>query len=158
MSPHPEEQPMNTRPPCIVVTMLCILLGASPVMAQVVLDATPTVRVISREGATSMDSVPGSEGAKFRVTIIRRGDRYFWTSREDRELLHQTSGMFHYFIDPRGGGYIKVLDTHMLPASLRERGPRFRYMEHLTLWLDTITFWGTSEGFRLDAGEPANKR
>jgi len=150
---------MNTRWPCIVVTMLCILLGASPVIAQVVLDATPTVKVESGEGATSRVLLSGPDRTKNRVTITRRGDRYFWTSREDRELVHHASGAFHHFIQPGGGGYIKVFDTHMLPESMRDPGPRFRYMEHSTLWLGTITYWGTSKEFRLDANSgPANKR
>jgi len=138
---------------------LAILLVASPVFAQIVLDAKPTVKVESGEGATSRFVLSESDRTKAHVTIIRRGGRYFWTSREDRELLHHTSGAFHYFIEPRGGGYIKVFDTNMLPESMRDAGPRFRYMEHLTLWLVTITYWGTSEEFRLDAdNEPANKR
>lgn len=136
-----------------------ILLVASPVFAQVVLDAKPIVKVESGEGATLRQLLSEPDRTKYRVTIIRRGGRYFWTSREDRELLHHLSGAFHYFIEPRGGGYIKVFDAHTLPESLRDPGPRFRYMEHLTFWLGTITYWGASEEFRLDADEgPANKR
>lgn len=137
---------------------LAILIVASPVLAQVVLDAKPTVKVESGEGATSRELLSEPDRTKYRITIIRRAGRYFWTSREDRELVHHASGAFHYFIEPRGGGYIKVFDTHTLRESMRDPGPRFRYMEHLTLWLGTITYWGATEEFRLDADGPANKR
>lgn len=138
---------------------LAILLVASPVCAQVVLDAKPTVKVESGDGATARHLLSESDRTKYRVTISRRGGRYSWTSREDRELLHHLSGAFHFFIDPRGGGYIKVFDTHTLPESVRDPGPRFRYMEHLTFWLGTITYWGASEEFRLGADDgPANTR
>jgi len=135
-----------------------MLLVAAPAFAQVVLDAKPTVKVESGEGATSRLLLSEPDRTKHRVTITRRDGRYFWTSREDRELLHHGSGAFHYFIEPGGGGYIKVFDTRTLPESMRDPGPRFRYMEHLTLWLGTITYWGASDEFRLDTDGPANKR
>jgi len=127
-----------------------MLLVASPAFAQVVLDAEPTVKVESGERATSRLLLSEPDRTKYRVTITRRDGRYFWTSREGRELVHHASGAFHYFIEPGGGGYIKVFDTHTLPKSMRDPGPRFRYMEHLTLWLGTITYWGSSDEFRLD--------
>ena len=136
-----------------------VLLIASRAFAEPVFDATPTVKVESGEGGTSRLLLSEPDRTKYRVTITRRGSRYFWTSREDRELAHHVSGAFHYFIEPRGGGYIKDFDTHMLPESMRDPGPRFRYMEHLTQWLGTITYWGASDEFRPDADDrPANKR
>ncbi|OGP28836.1 MAG: hypothetical protein A2038_04205 [Deltaproteobacteria bacterium GWA2_57_13] len=142
----------------LVAAGLAILLVAPLAFAQVVLDAKPTIKVESGEGATSRLLLSEPDRTKYRVTIIRRGDRYFWKSREDLELVHHISGAFHYFIEPRGGGYIKIFDTHTLPESMRDPGPRFCYMEHLTLWLGTITYWGASDEFRLDADGPANKQ
>lgn len=92
-----------------------MLLVASPAFAQVVLDAKPTVKVESSEGGTSRLTPSEPDRTRYRVTITRRDGRYFWTSREDRELVDHASGAFHYFIEPRGGGYIKVFDTQTLP-------------------------------------------
>ena len=129
---------------------LTILFVTSPAAAQVVLEAKPTVKVESGEGATSRVLLSEPDRTKYSVTIIRRSGRYVWASRDDRELVHHVSGAFHYFIEPGGGGYIKIFDTHTLPESMRDPGPRFRYMEHLTLWLGTITYWGASDEFHLD--------
>jgi len=130
---------------------LAILFVTYPVSAQVVLEASPTVRVDSGEGATSRILLSEPDRTKYRVKIIKRGDQYVWASRDDRELVYRLSGAFHFFIEPGGGGYIKVMDTHAaLPESMRDPGPRFRYMEYVTLWLGTITYWGASEEFRLD--------
>jgi hypothetical protein len=143
---------------------LAILLAAPPALAQVVLDAKPTVKVQSGvlglgDVETSRRLLSEPDRTKWRVTIISRGGRYFWASREDRELFYRPSGAFHLFIDPLGGGYIKVFDTHTQPEFMRGPGPRFQYMEHLTLWLQTFTYWGASEEFRIDSDEgPADKR
>lgn len=125
-----------------------VLLSSAPAAAEIVLDARPTVRVVSGDEKTSRSVLSDAEGEKSRVTITRRGNRYFWTSREDRKLEHHIAGAFHYFVEPTGAGYVKVLDTHKLAASLRERGPRFLFMEHVSLWLSTITYWGSAEGFQ----------
>lgn len=136
-----------------VIAVLPILLVTLPAFAQVILEAKPTVKVESNEAATSRFLLTEPERTQNRVTIIKRGDRYYWKTRENRELVHRVSGAFHFFIDPSGGGYIKVFDTHLLPEFVRDPGPRFHYMEHVTLWLGTITYWGTSEEFRLAAGD-----
>jgi hypothetical protein len=129
--------------------LLLALLSVWPAAAtgETVLDARPTVRVESSDGGTNGLLLTDAQQREWRVLITRRGDRYLWSSRENRELVHHVSGAFHHFIDPRGGGYVKVFDTSVLPESLRDSGPRFRYMEHLSIWLGTITYWGTSETF-----------
>jgi hypothetical protein len=127
---------------------LALLLFASPGLTQiVVLDAKPTVKVESSKDLTKRDLLSNTDQEKYRVRIIKNGTRYLWASRENRELLHELSGAFHLFVDPRGGGYVKVFDNTHLPESLRETGERFQYMEHLTLWLGTITYWGTVDKF-----------
>ena len=122
-----------------LAALLAMFFVAAPASAQLVLDAKPTVKVESGEGATERVLLSEPDRTKYRVIITRRDGRYFWTSREGRELVYHASGAFHYFIEPRGGGYIKVFDTRTLPESMRDPGPRFRYHEHLTLWLGTIT-------------------
>ena len=130
-----------------------ILLLATPAAAQVVLSATPTVKVDSSEASTARQVLSEDEQEEFRVVISTRNSRYFWISREGRELFHSVSGINHWFLDPRGGGYVKVVDTGLLPEALRDPGPRFHYIEHLTLSLGTITYWGSADTFHID-GSP----
>ena len=131
---------------CLVV----VLWFASPATPQEVLSARPTVKVESNAASTQRFQLSDAEQEEFRVVITTRDGRYYWISREGRELIYHASGAFHYFIDPTGGGYIKVFDTSLVPEFLRDPGPRFQYFEVLSLWLGTITYWGASEDFRLD--------
>jgi len=132
--------------------LLCLTL-APPVGAQLVLDASPTIKVESGEARTTRFVLSKKEQMEYRVTLVRREGRYYWASRENRELVHSAAGAFHYFIAPGGAGYVKVLDTRLLPESMRSSGPRFQYMEHLSIMLGTITYWGTSDKFAPDGAE-----
>ena len=62
-----------------------------------------------------------------------------------------TSGtpVFHYFIDPSGGGYIKVLDQRGVRSDslLRLEGEDVQFYEHVSQFLTTITYWGAASGF-----------
>jgi hypothetical protein len=137
----------------LVCAGLLCLSFAHPAEAQLVFDATPTVRVDSYEAKTVRRTLPKQVGARNRVTITYRGGRYYWTSREDKELVHSRSGAFHIFVATDGGGYVKVCDQQELPEQMRSPGPRFRFMEHVTLHLSTITYWGSSEKLFLGGEE-----
>lgn len=129
--------------------LVAISLGlaplAFPASAQVVFDASPTVKVESGQRKTTRFTLSKKEQVEYRVTITRREGRYYWASRENKELVRVVSGAFQYFISPEGTGYVKVLDSHLLQASTRPSGPRFQYMEHLPIMLSTITYWGAGD-------------
>jgi len=128
--------------------LLCLVLPM-PAASQLVFDASPSVRVQSDDSETSRQVLPKDERMEYRVTIIHRDGRYYWASRENVELAYHGSGAGHFFISPGGAGYVKVFDTHFLPADARGDGPRFWYMEHLVMPgpFGTITYWGTADSF-----------
>jgi len=86
----------------------------------------------------------GERQAQYGLVIVKRGNSYYWASREMKPLIRTVSGAFHYFTDPNGGGYIKVVDRRLL---MEKKNPRYLYMEQLTLWMQTITYWGTADAF-----------
>ena len=128
-----------------------LLLLTSPLLSQpVVLDAKPTVMIASDANSTTRSVLSKPDQDKFRVRIAKKGNQYIWVSRENAVLVHKLSGVVHYFIDPTGGGYVKVLDTFKIPKfpkSTRTPGPRYEYMEHVGLLLGTITYWGATDVF-----------
>lgn len=124
------------------------LLLVSPALSQpVVLDAKPTTKVESDANSTTRSVLSKADQDKYRLRIVKEGSQYIWVSRENRELVHHLRGATHYFIDPRGCGYIKVFDTFNLPKSVRAPGPRYLYMEHDCVLLGTITYWGATDVF-----------
>lgn len=137
--------------------LLSVSLGlacfASAATAQLVFDASPTVKVESGDLKATRFVLSKKERMEFRVTIVQREGRYYWASRENKELAYSTSGAHHYFIATDGAGYVKIQDAELLPELMRSPGPRFRYMEHLSITLATITYWGASDKFDRAGGD-----
>jgi hypothetical protein len=137
---------MNMR--SLILASFIVLVFLVPTRAeQVVFNAYPLTRVTSSADSTSRESLTESKGNEYRVIITKEGNNYLWATRENRHLLHTISGAFHLFIDSRGGGYIKIFDLDLFPKSPRDQGPRYRYMEHMTMHLGSVTYWGAAERF-----------
>ncbi len=129
-----------TRP--IIALALVVLMhgvvsrvGASEETQPVVLNGLPSYRVTASAGEAGHSELTESERFEFRILITKRGNDYLWASRDGRRLLHSESGIFHYFIDPKGAGYVKV--TSLADGVL--------YYEHMSLGMDTITYWGVTD-------------
>lgn len=125
----------------LALTAIAVLFGTTPLFAQhaaserIVLRAQPSsFSSCSRESCTRERLTP-AEGREAQVLIVERDGKYYWASREGRELYHTRSGIFRLFIDLRGGGYVKVDETSG------------EYYEHLPMLLGPITYWGKAEHF-----------
>ena len=70
---------------------------------------------------------------ELQVAIVKKGARYFWKTREMKELEKHESGKFTTYLATDGAGYIKI-DSNASQATA--------YIEHLTLGLNTITYQG----------------
>ena len=133
---------------CRIVTAILLLapLATSVVLIrvpgadEVVISGRPLTKVESSGEDTKRFNLTEEQQVQYGLVILKRGKSYFWASREMKPLLHTVSGAFHYFADPNGGGYIKVVDRRLL---MDKEKPRYLYMEHLTLWMQTLTYWGT---------------
>jgi hypothetical protein len=119
----------------------------SPAESATVLQGRPASRTESSDETSKHVTIPDAERAKVAVVIVRKGGRYFWASRENRELERRVSGAFTYFVDRTEGGYIRVFDRSTLPESLRPDGPQFEYTEHVPVWRNTVTYWGVLDRF-----------
>lgn len=114
------------------------LFSVQPAAAKtLILSGLPDIQTkstVEESVRIEMDSV---KKKNHRVIIVKDGDKYYWESRERRELIRSTQGPFTLFIDPTGGGYIKVASAE----------GKLVYMEHLSQGLSTFTYWGVVEHF-----------
>ena len=130
--------------------LVLFVLLTFPILGQTqqVLQGTPSQRTTSSSEGSTDETLTEAQKNEFRLLITKLGDEYIWVSREQRQLIHYESGVFHYFVDPTGGGYIKVYNQNILPEFMRDSTkPRFLYLEHLSVWLETTTYWGSAEVF-----------
>jgi hypothetical protein len=113
----------------------------------VVLNAVPDSKVISSSDGTERITLSQSQRNEFRLLITQKNGKYFWSTRENKELILQMSGAVHIFIEPGGAGYIEVFDTTYLPKSAQPEGKRYLYKEHLRNFHTNITYWGQADEF-----------
>jgi hypothetical protein len=105
----------------------------------IVFSGYPISKVESGMEATAQTALGETQSNEYRVLIVKRDGKYYWASRENKELMHFQSGIAHWFVS-QSSGYIKIVDPSLLPGN--EGTNQYVYMEHLTLVLDTITYWG----------------
>lgn len=122
----------------VFVLLFLSFFSVRPAAAKtLILSGAPDIQTkstVEESVRIEMDSV---KKKNHRVIIIKDGDEYIWESREKRKLIRSIQGPFTLFIDPKGGGYIKVTPSE----------GKMIYMEHLSQGLNTFTYWGVVEHF-----------
>jgi hypothetical protein len=127
----------------LVISVFGVSVGQTAAENEVVFIGYPDSRIISGTDKQIRTVLSNAERTEYRVVITKRDGKYYWTSREDKELIHFESGVFHWFIAPTSG-YIKLVESLLVDKT---DTPRYVYVEHLTLRLDTYTYWGSGESF-----------
>ncbi len=75
-----------------------------------------------------------------RLVIMKDDGKYYWETRDRRELLFHKTKYFDLFIDPDTGGYIKVV---------QQADGRYVYMEHTSNKdLKVFTYWGIASFYK----------
>ena len=128
-----------------IVFLLCFLIFATKTHAYVVvLNAIPDSKVVSTSEGVDRLVLPGKqlERQEYKLVIPRRNGKYYWASREGKELVHITSGAVTIFLRPGGTGYIEIYDKEVLPEFLQPPGKRYFCKEHVRNMLLNVTYWG----------------
>lgn len=114
----------------------------------VVFVGIPTSLAVASEEGAERATLEGAEAADKQVVIVKRDGKYYWRSREDKELVYFTAGAMHFFVAPTSG-YIKIMDTSSIAALLDEKPPRYMYFENMSQFLTTFTYHGVGSELAL---------
>ena len=104
----------------------------------VVLKGTPIIQNKSSVNESGNFPLTESQQNESRLMITKKGQKYYWTSRQDRELTKHESGAYTIFFETKGAGYVKAMKNQ----------DKVLYMEHMGLGLETITYWGAADYLR----------
>jgi hypothetical protein len=122
----------------VFILLLLSVLSIQPADAKtLILSGIPDIQTRSTPEESVRIEMDSVKKKNHRVLIIKEGDEYIWESRERRKLIRSTQGPLTLFIDPTGGGYIKVAPSE----------GKIIYMEHISQGLNTFTYWGIVEHF-----------
>lgn len=128
-----------------------LLLGiAAPVFAGelVVFTGIPEIKISEGGISRLAENMTKDNATKFKCTITRIDNGYYWTSRENVEVVPITSGASLTYWAVNGSGYVRVVRSEMKKA-VKKMGAvagdpeeRFDYVEHLLLGLKSVTYYG----------------
>ena len=139
--------------------ILVILMAALPVTAEnIVFIGSPEFRLQhsgTSKGRIEKVAFTHSEKMEWACVIVKRMGKYYWRSRENKELIVVQGGDYLTFSPVNGSSdYVKVRipytpDPKLEPLSQLELDPSadFDYTEHLTLGLTSISYWGDTAKF-----------
>ena len=135
-----------------LLTFLFLVITA-PLFAEerIVFTGVPELK-ISEGGINRVpEDLTKDKAINFKCTITQIDDKYFWTSRENVELVSITSGAFITFWAVNSSGYVRFVRPEM-KAEVRRMGAmagdpeeRYDYVEHLLLGLKSVTYYGKAK-------------
>ena len=122
----------------------------------IVFNGIPETRCNAWGDSSYCEKLTESQKNEFRLLIVKEitpeGPKYYWETRERRELVYVplTGGKYDNFVCDRG--YVKIQRSAEIRASfppemIEPGAPNFHYMEHMHQNLWTITYWGSAEEF-----------
>lgn len=80
-----------------------------------------------------------------RCVIIKKGDRYYWKSRERKKSSKNIRAVYTPTLRRANGALEYVRIVHPRFANFATLASDYTYVEHLVHTLTTITYWGHKE-------------
>lgn len=133
----------------LVFLFLALGLAATGLHAQsrTVFNGVPAIK-ISEGGLERLpEALPTEKATNLRCVISEIGGKYYWATRENKELTRRSAGAFITYSAVDGSGYIRVIDP-AYKAAVALASPtesRFDYVEHLLLGLRSVTYYGKAQ-------------
>jgi hypothetical protein len=131
----------------IAVFTCCLTLWSTPTFAQAktVFAGIPTVKISEGGTERTVEKLERSAAVNVAVVISEINGRYYWASRENKELRVSEGGTFITFTAMDGSGYVRVLNPQMKSAAslAYDSAKAFDYVEHLLIGLNSVTYYGT---------------
>lgn len=124
---------------------LLLLTPSSYAQSETIFSGTPAIK-ISEGGIKRLpENLSQKDFGNLKCIISKIGDKYYWASRENTEMVRRESGAFVTFIAINGSGYVRIILPNMKEAtSLMEKTEDiFDYVEHLLIGLRSVTYYGT---------------
>jgi len=136
-----------------VLTIFIIFIIATPIFGQerVIFTGIPQIKI--SEGGISRvpETISKSKAIEYKCTITKIDDKYYWTTRENVELIPISRGSFITFWAVEGQGYVRFVKPEMkeavrkMGATVGDPEEKFDYVEHLLLGLKSVTYYGKSK-------------
>lgn len=130
-------------------TVLILLAGLGVptqlnAQSHTVFSGLPVVKVSEGGVGRAPETLTRKMAVNHACVISEIEGKYYWATRENKELIRRTSGAFTTYIAVDGSGYVRVVDPDAKHAAalMSPTEAKFDYIEHLLLGLRTVTYFG----------------
>jgi hypothetical protein len=134
------------------ILALIFLAVAAPLFAKemVIFSGIPEIKISEGGVSRADENLTKDKAIKSKCIITKIDDKYYWTSRENVELIPIASGAFITYWAVNATGYVRVVNPEMKELVKQTAVPgdpeeKFDYVEHLLLGLKSVTYYGKSE-------------
>ena len=137
----------------IILTLIfatsCMLAPrAALAQARTVFDGRPSVKISEGGIERTPEALTVAQAGNLHCIISEIGGQFYWASRGNVLVAVVDSGAFTTYIAANGSGYVRVIKRADKAAAALMSGTEaaFDYVEHLTIGLRTITYFGRRAG------------
>lgn len=114
--------------------------------ARTVFTGLPAQKISESGLDRRVDPVPRDATVNLRCVVSEIGGKFYWASRDNKELIRLRSGAFTTFVAVDGSGYIRIIDPAQRPLlTMSATEAKFDYVEHLLFGLRSVTYHGSGQ-------------
>jgi hypothetical protein len=135
-------------PRFILLTALWLsLVGGAYGQAKTVFSGVPSQKISEAGIDRRVDAISRQLAVNLRCVVSEIDGRFYWASRDNKELIRHRGGSFVTYIAVDGSGYIRVIDPayKATASAMSSTEAKFDYVEHLLLGLRSVTYHGNSQ-------------
>lgn len=133
----------------IVPALIGLTLFATAASAQsrTVFSGIPSVKVSEGGVERLPETLVRKNAVNLSCVISEIGGRFYWASRENKEMRRQESGAFITYFAIDGAGYVRVINPQMKAAAalMSPTEEAFDYVEHALIGLRSVTYYGVTK-------------
>jgi hypothetical protein len=107
----------------------------------------PLIKISEGGIQRTPENITARDSENLKCVVSQIGDKYYWASRENRELVLTQSGAFISFMAKDGIGYIRIIKSEMKDEVSVEGSTeqQYDYVEHLLIGLKSVTYYGVNQ-------------
>lgn len=130
-----------------LVLLLFIFIRVSFAQSETVFSGMPIIKISEGGVERFPEKLSREKAANLGCVISKIGGKYYWVTRENKEVLRKESGAFITFVAVDGSGYVRIISPEMKDAAslMAETELKFDYVEHLLIGLRSVTYYGVSQ-------------
>jgi len=96
---------------------LVFIVPVSFAQSETIFSGMPTLKISEGGIERSPEKLARKDAANLKCVISKIGAKYYWASRENKEMFREESGAFTTFFAIDGSGYVRVIFPEVKDAA-----------------------------------------